>query len=57
MEKDSILKMLDDERIFSIQKQDDGGYKFMEGCDDCFEVILYPDEIRLLIAELQEMLT
>jgi hypothetical protein len=53
-EYDSILDLLSDGRIFSIEKQGDR-YVFTEGCDCYFEETLSEEEFVGLIEELQAL--
>jgi len=54
--KESILKKLEDERVFSIKKNDDGSYRFREECDEYFKCNLSKIEMMQLIEELKECL-
>ena len=53
----SILERLEDRRIFKVTPREDGNFNFAEQCDDCFEIMLTPAEVRQLIKELEALLT
>jgi hypothetical protein len=52
MAKPSILKLLCDERVLCVDKQNNGWVQFTEACDNYFSVVLSPDDVKQLAAEL-----
>lgn len=52
----SILGFLENERVFSIVKLENGNFLIQEGCDGWFECSVTPDVLRKLIEELQALL-
>jgi len=53
---DSVLQLLEDERIFSIEKKDNGDFILTEKCDYYFKATLTPAQLMQLTVELRQML-
>jgi hypothetical protein len=52
---DSILKAMDDNRIFSVNLNGEGDFEVIEKCDGFFGVTIPPHYLRALGEELIEM--
>ena len=51
----NILDAIDNGRVFSVKKMDNGFFRIRERCDDYFQVYLSKDELFALAVELQEL--
>lgn len=56
MKGESILKLLEDESVFSIRKKEDGQFDIFEECDTYFSVTLTREQFSQLIKEMTELL-
>lgn len=54
--EEPILKLLENDRIFSVIKDDNGNFSFTEECDCYFTTTLTPAQLMQLTVELRQML-
>lgn len=55
MSESTILDRLSDERVFSIEKNEDGTFCIEEDCDNYFAVVLTPEELNRLGDEIKQL--
>jgi len=51
----SVLKYLEENRVFSIEKINDGEFEFVEGCDKYYCVSLNKEELFQLGVEIMKL--
>ena len=51
----SVIDAMADNRVLKIKREADGQFRVAEHCDDCYFVILTPDQLVALGRELIEM--